>query len=114
MENRAKWEYNVIQAVTLAEFDGVSSPNAHGRLPFKPGADSLPDPLRPDTDGPYSYWDHVDYIVDTAEELGLYEALLPTWRQVSSSLRHLGTGIGSARRNANSPSPDVDRDADGA
>ncbi|QHW30808.1 DUF4038 domain-containing protein [Paenibacillus rhizovicinus] len=77
--NRAGLGFNVIQAVALAEFEGATTPNAHGRLPFKAGADGMPDPLRPDMDGPYSYWDHVDYIVDAAAELGLYVALLPTW-----------------------------------
>lgn len=27
----------------------------------------------------YDYWDHVDFIIDKAEENGLYVALLPTW-----------------------------------
>jgi hypothetical protein len=27
----------------------------------------------------YDYWDHVDYVLDKAEEQGLYVALLPTW-----------------------------------
>src|SRR5690606_15246946 len=45
----------------------------------KTGADGLPDPGQPDTDGPRSYWDHVDDIIRMAESFGLYVALLPTW-----------------------------------
>lgn len=79
LSNRAELGFNVVQAVALAELDGVATPNAHGRQPFRTGADGAPDPLLPDTDGAYSYWDHVDYIVDAAAGWGLYIALLPTW-----------------------------------
>lgn len=78
LRERARQGFTAVQAVALAEFDGVTTPNAHGRLPllFK---DGLPDPTQPDTQGEYSYWDHVDYIVDLAGECGLFVVLLPTW-----------------------------------
>jgi hypothetical protein len=79
LRTRAGQGFTVIQAVALAEFEGVMTPNAYGRLPLKTGADGLPDPARPDADGPDSYWDHVDAVVRLAESLGLYVALLPTW-----------------------------------
>lgn len=79
LKQRAGLGFNVVQAVALAELDGLTAPNAYGRLPLKLGGGGLPDPAMPDEEGPYSYWDHVDYIVDKAAELGLYVALLPTW-----------------------------------
>lgn len=79
LRTRAEQGFTVIQAVLLAEFAGVTTGNAYGRLPLGMNDEDLPDPQRPDLDGPYSYWDHVDYILDTAERLGLYIALLPTW-----------------------------------
>ena len=76
LENRARKGFTVIQAVALAEMDGVREPNAYGHRPLLDE-----DPTRPEVkEGPANdYWDHVDYIVDKAESLGLYIGLLPTW-----------------------------------
>lgn len=76
LEKRAKQGFTVIQAVALAEVDGLNSPNAYGHRPLIEN-----DPLRPDVkDGPANdYWDHVDYIVDQANALGLVVGFLPTW-----------------------------------
>jgi hypothetical protein len=79
LNNRAKLGFNVIHAVGLAEMEGVTTDNAHGRRPLKTGASGRPDPAAPDTDGHYDKWSHVDYIVDLAATLGLYIAFLPTW-----------------------------------
>lgn len=76
LADRAAKGFSVIQAVAIAELDGHRDPNAYGHLPLV----DL-DPARPATkDGPANdYWDHVDYIVDRANGLGLYIGLLPTW-----------------------------------
>lgn len=76
LENRAANGYTVIQAVAIAELDGHRDPNPYGHLPL---VDQ--DPARPAVvDGPDNdYWDHVDYIVDKANSLGLYIGFLPTW-----------------------------------
>lgn len=76
LKNRAGKGFTVIQAVALAELNGLNDPNAYGH---KPLVDN--DPLKPDIkDGPQNdYWDHVDYIVNKAEELGLVIGFLPTW-----------------------------------
>jgi len=76
LRNRADKGYTVIQAVALAERDGHSDPNPYNHLPLIDF-----DPARPAVmDGPENdYWDHVDYIVDKANELGLYIGFLPTW-----------------------------------
>lgn len=78
MDVRAEQGFNVIQSVALAEFEGLTVPNAHGRLPLK-FKDGQPDPTHPDLDGDYSYWDHVDYIVSLAAERNMFIGLLPTW-----------------------------------
>lgn len=76
LTTRAKQGFNVIQAVALAELDGLGSPNAYGDLPF---INRDPSNIAV-TDGDNNdYWDHVDYIVDLANELGMYVSLLPTW-----------------------------------
>ncbi len=76
LEDRAAKGFNVIQAVALAELDGLNTPNAYGHRPLVDN-----DPTKPDVkDGPNNdYWDHVDYIVNKAESLGLYIGFLPTW-----------------------------------
>src|SRR5579871_4511620 len=51
LEKRAKQGFTVIQAVAIAEFDGLTVPNAYGDVPF----DGL-DPARPNK----NYWTHVD------------------------------------------------------
>lgn len=78
LDNRARQGFNAIQAVALAEFEGLTVPNAYGRLPLK-FTDGLPDPTLPDTDSGYSYWSHTDYIISEAQKRGLFIALLPTW-----------------------------------
>nr|WP_284241838.1 glycoside hydrolase family 140 protein [Paenibacillus glycanilyticus] len=79
LRNRAERGFSVIQAVALAEHEGLTVGNAYERLPLKKNEQGQYDPLLPDLDGDYSYWAHVDYIVDLAAELGLYIAFLPTW-----------------------------------
>ena len=76
LADRAEKGFTAIQAVAIAELDGINIPNAYGHLPF-----IQEDPTRPDTkEGPANdYWDHVDYIVRKANQLGLYMAMLPTW-----------------------------------
>lgn len=76
LENRADKGFTVIQAVAIAEVDGHNAANPYGHLPL---VDQ--DPARPAVqDGPANdYWDHVDYIVDKANSLGLYIGFLPTW-----------------------------------
>lgn len=70
LENRAQKGFTVIQAVLLAEMDGLRTPNAYGDLPLI----DL-DPAKPNE----RYFEHVDYIVNKAEELGLLIGMLPTW-----------------------------------
>lgn len=70
LKNRAEKGFNVVQAVALAEFDGLTAPNAYGHLPLKNN-----DPLLPSED----YFKHVDWIVAKANALGIYVGFLPTW-----------------------------------
>ncbi len=76
LDNRVKLGFTVIQAVALAELDGVTDPNAYGFLPLVDR-----DPSRPAVnDGPDNdYWDHVDFIVEKANARGLTIGFLPTW-----------------------------------
>ena len=70
LKNRAEKGFTVIQAVALAELDGLRDPNPYGELPLEND-----DPTRPRE----AYFQHVDFIIGRAEQLGLHIALLPTW-----------------------------------
>jgi hypothetical protein len=70
LENRRQRGFSVIQAVALAEFDGLGAVNAYGELPL---IDM--DPTRPNE----RYFQHVDAVVKMAEEKGLVIGMLPTW-----------------------------------
>lgn len=76
LRDRAGKGFTAIQAVAIAELDGINTPNAYGHLPFV-----NQDPTRPalQEGAANDYWDQVDYIVHRANELGLYMAMLPTW-----------------------------------
>ena len=70
LQNRAAKRFTVIQAVVLAEFDGLHAPNAYGEVPLLHD-----DPTEPNE----KYFQHVDWIVNKANELNLCVAMLPTW-----------------------------------
>ena len=70
LRNRAEKGFSVIQAVIIAELDGLKKPNAYGHTPLFDN-----DPARPNE----KYFEHVDFIVGEAEKLGLVVGMLPTW-----------------------------------
>jgi hypothetical protein len=70
LTNRAQKGFTVVQAVVLAQAGDLKTPNAYGDLPLVDR-----DPARPSED----YFRHVDFIVNKAEELGLFIGMLPTW-----------------------------------
>jgi len=70
LKNRADKGFTIIQAVVLAELDGLNTPNPYGETPLLNN-----DPTQPNE----AYFKHVDYIVDKAESLGLYVGMLPSW-----------------------------------
>jgi len=83
LADRATKGFTVIQAVALAELDGLTEPNRYGHLPLE-----NQDPARPAVKpGPGNdYWDFVDEVVDLAAARRLRIGLLPTWgKYVTSS-----------------------------
>jgi Protein of unknown function (DUF4038)/Putative collagen-binding domain of a collagenase len=70
LTNRAQKGFTVIQAVILAQLGGLTIPNPYGDLPLING-----DPAKPNE----AYFRHVDFIVNKAEELGMFVGMLPTW-----------------------------------
>jgi hypothetical protein len=70
LENRRQKGFTVIQAVILAELGGLTVPNKYGHTPLFNNNPTTPNE---------SYFEHVDWIINKAEEKGLYIGLLPTW-----------------------------------
>jgi hypothetical protein len=70
LQQRASQGFTVIQTVVLAEFNGLTEPNANGDVPLEGN-----DPLRPQE----KYFAHVDWVLARAKALGFYVGLLPTW-----------------------------------
>src|SRR5438105_2812671 len=70
LQHRSQQGFTVIQAVVLAEFDGLHTPNANGDTPL-----INDDPTKPNE----KYFQHVDYIIDKAASYNINIGLLPTW-----------------------------------
>lgn len=70
LAKRKSQGFNVIQAVALSELNGLDEPNVYGETPLL-----YNDPTTPNI----RYFEHVDYVMDMADSLGMYIALLPSW-----------------------------------
>ncbi|MBC8603632.1 DUF4038 domain-containing protein [Parabacteroides acidifaciens] len=70
LENRRGKGFNVIQAVILAELDGLDTPDRNGNKPLINN-----DPAKPNE----TYFRWVDRIIEKAAAKGMYMGLLPTW-----------------------------------
>lgn len=82
LDVRARQGFTVVQAVALAELDGLGVPDAYGDLPLvdrDPARPAVTPGASPADARAYDYWDHVDFVVSEANRRGLYIALLPAW-----------------------------------
>lgn len=89
LTNRSQKGFTVIQAVILSELDGLTVPNANGDRPFIDGKTDKPNE---------PYFQHVDFIVNKAEELGLFIGMLPTWGKYWKSATSIFPDTDSAHR----------------
>ncbi len=96
LRTRKAQGYNMIQCVVLAEHDGLRVPNPYGRLPLRQNEQGEYDPRLPDTGNGYDYYDHMEYILTLAEEMGLYIGLLPTWGDKINQMWGVGPVIFNA------------------
>lgn len=84
LTNRQKKGFNVIQAVILAEMDGLRKPNQYGEVPFQ-----QLDPGKPNE----KYFELVDWTVQKALEKNMFMGLLPTWGDKAGSSWGAGPGV---------------------
>ncbi|QLE01822.1 DUF4038 domain-containing protein [Galbibacter sp. BG1] len=70
LDDRKEKGFTVIQAVILAELDGLKTPNANGDIPLiNQDPTSINEP----------YFKFIDYVLEEAQKREIYVALLPTW-----------------------------------
>ncbi|HEU5051693.1 MAG TPA: glycoside hydrolase family 140 protein [Hanamia sp.] len=81
LDNRSAKGFSVIQAVALAENDGLRTPNQYGEVPFK----NL-DPTKPNE----KYFSVIDSAVHMACRRNLFIGLLPTWGDKVTKLWGIG------------------------
>lgn len=89
LDIRSKQGFNVIQAVVLAEMEGLRTPNRYGDFPFinfNPVLPAITPGNNPDDSIQYDYWDHIDFVIEEAARRGMYIGLLPAW---GDKLAHL-------------------------
>ena len=82
--NRQQKRFNVVQAVILAELDGLHRPNVYGERPLLDD-----DPTRPNE----AYFAYVDDLIQMAADRGLYVGLLPTWGDKVTPLWGVGPSV---------------------
>ncbi|MCF8260085.1 MAG: glycoside hydrolase family 140 protein [Melioribacteraceae bacterium] len=70
LKDRKEKGFTVIQTVILAELSGLVTPNVFGDLPLQNN-----DPTKINE----KYFEHIDFVIEAAEQNGLYVGLLPTW-----------------------------------
>jgi hypothetical protein len=69
-KKRADQGFTVVQAVALAELDGLNVPNMYNEKPLINNNPATPND---------AYFQHIDWVIKKAAEYNMYIALLPTW-----------------------------------
>ena len=72
LDNCSRAGFNVVQVQTL---NGVPSMNVYGQYSMTDGFDFS----HIDKKGVYGYWEHMDYIIRTAESKGIYIGMVCIW-----------------------------------
>lgn len=93
LEDRRAKGYNVIQAMVLHTQNDVNAYGAAALINQDPGQPKVTpgnDLSRPDE---YDFWDHVDWIVDKANEKGLYVGMVAAWGSIARGKRLNETNV---------------------
>jgi hypothetical protein len=80
LEQRKQQGYNVIQVMVLHDvrkavnvYGDSALINQNAATPAITKGNNFKDTTQ------YDFWDHVDYVIDQAEQRGIYMALVPVW-----------------------------------
>jgi hypothetical protein len=93
-EDRRAKGFNVVQCSIL---HSVRSTNAYGMAALvdaDPARPNVTPGSDPEKQGEYDYWDHVDWLVDTAASKGIYLAIVASW---GSNMRSGRINAGNVR-----------------
>ena len=86
-QRRKEQRFNTVALVAFPSLEAHSVvPNKYGDYAFEvsgdrwePGKPLVTQGGDPNDPAEYDYWDHLEYVVDTAESKGMYLVLLPAW-----------------------------------
>lgn len=79
IEDRKSKDFNVIQVMVLHSLDAVNIYKDTALVKQNVAEPILTDGADPSDSLQYDFWDHIDYAVKTAEENGIYMAMVPVW-----------------------------------
>ena len=86
LRQRRDLSFNMIALIAFPPYNSEVMANVYGDNPFEvengkwnPARPITTPEASPGHSGQYDYWDHVEYIIDTAKHSGMYVILLPAW-----------------------------------
>ena len=79
LQTRKRQGFDVIQVMVLHTPKMTSRYGAPALIEGDPGRPRVTPGRDPAKPGEYDYWDHLDWVLDRAEALGIYVALVPAW-----------------------------------
>ncbi|WP_417361225.1 glycoside hydrolase family 140 protein [Galbibacter sp.] len=79
IEDRESKGFNVIQAMVLHSLDAVNVYKDTALVAQNVSKPIATEGAKVSDSAQYDFWDHIDYAVKTAEEHGIYMALVPVW-----------------------------------
>lgn len=79
LRTRTMQGFNVIQAMVLHKPQMATVRAMPALVDGDPARPYVTPGSDPDVENQYDYWDHLDWVVSLAEELGIYLALVPSW-----------------------------------
>ena len=79
IEDRKSKGFNVIQAMVLHSLEAVNVYNDTALVDLDVSKPIVTPGAEVNDSVAYDFWDHIDYAIKTAEENGIYMALVPVW-----------------------------------
>lgn len=79
LENRRQKGFNVIQVMVLHRIPQLNIYRDSALERYDPSQPLTTPGNNPQIESEYDYWDHVDFVVETAAQKGIYIAMVPTW-----------------------------------
>jgi hypothetical protein len=85
LRTRREQGFNVVQAMVLHTPEMASVWGAPALVNGDPAQPRVTPGDDPQVEGEYDYWDHLDWVIGLAGELGIYLALVPCWGTIADA-----------------------------